>query len=77
MKERFAPKDIIPESQRAWKKRKRREWKAVLKAAHVFLQGAAFTPADDKTKVVVPFYPTMLEQMEAIKKCLSTKAWGR
>jgi hypothetical protein len=77
MKKRFAPKDIIPETQREWKKRKRQEWKRVLKAAHVFLQGAAFTPADDKLKVKVPFYPDILDEMESIKRALSTKEWGR
>ena len=77
MKKRFAPKDVIPESQREWKKRKRAEWKAVLKAADTFLCGAAYTPADDATKVKTPFYPSMLDDMQSIKKALSAKEWGR
>ncbi len=82
MKERFAPKNVIPESHREWKQRKRREWRAVMKAANDFLQGAAYTPADwhgvdDKGKPLPLFYPGVLESLENIKKRLSIKEWGR
>ena len=76
MKKRFAPKEVIPETQREWKKKKRAEWKAVLKAAHMFLAGAAYTPADDSHNPPV-FYPGMLDDMQKIQKKLSVKEWGR
>lgn len=71
---RFAPKTLIPETQREWRKRKRQEWRVVMKAATTFLHGAAYTPADTKLPI---FYPDMLRAMEEIKKNLSAKEWGR
>ena len=81
-RKRFAPKEVIPESHREWKQRKRREWRVLMKAADDFLQGAAYTPADwqgvdAKGKPHPQFYPGIWEDLQKIKKRLSIKEWGR
>lgn len=71
---RIFPKDVIPETARAWKQRKRREWKAVMKAAETFLHGAAYTPADEEPTI---FYPDIYKKLKLVKDVLSVKNWGR
>ncbi len=56
-------------TQRTWKARKRREWKAVIAAFEAFRIGCAFTPV----------YPVELlgELLNRNTRLLSAKEWGR
>jgi hypothetical protein len=44
-RERWLP-EHIPGSKREWQKKKRKEFKAVIKAFDIFRRGSAYTPTD-------------------------------
>lgn len=73
----------ISGTHRAWKQRKRREWKAVLKAVDAFRMGCAYTPVYNNLSEVgengrskapwANFEPVVQD----ITTRLSFKRWGR
>jgi hypothetical protein len=80
--------DHIPGTNREWKQRKRREWRAVLKALDTFRMGCAFTPAYDRVKSFDParadriqWRPSPWGDVEEATKDITTrlaiKQWGR
>jgi hypothetical protein len=66
---------------RQWKQRKRREWKAVLKAIDTFRMGCAFTPAYERKDTPTSREPAPWDTLETpvkeISQRLSLKTWGR
>jgi hypothetical protein len=58
----------IRTTQRQWKKQKRAEWKAVIRAAETFLLGAHYTPVE-----ILPILGLLRDQA----RLLSAKEWGR
>jgi hypothetical protein len=55
---------------RAWKSRKRQEWRAVIRALETFRLGCAFTPVRSETLNII-------EQAESLTERLSIREWGR
>lgn len=68
--------DHIPGTMREWKVRKRREWKAVLKAIESFRMGVFYTPAASKQHFNGPF-ERFDKEAKDITERLSVKWWGR
>lgn len=62
-------------SDHEWRKQKRRELDAVLKAADIYLRGSAYTPAPALTN---PGRPTnLLYLLRDMRSKLTVKGWGR
>lgn len=58
-----------------WRKRKRREIRAVIKAAEVYLLGSAYTPFSALTPPDNKM--SLLDLLRDMKQRLSVKHWGR
>lgn len=70
MSTRLLP-EHIPGTVRAFRRRKRREWNAVIKAFKVFHYGCAFTNLKDAE------VGRTQEMLDDVKRKLSPKVWGR
>ena len=64
--------DYIGGTHRAWKQKKRREWRAVVRAFETFRLGCAFTPSYEKNQI-----GRFEDAMKLVTEELSFKAWGR
>lgn len=62
----------IPGTMRAWRIRKRKELRALLKAAECVLMGAAYAPSVEGTH-----YVEVLTQLQKFKQAWSQKEWGK
>jgi hypothetical protein len=69
------PSWFRPNTKRAWKAHKRRQWKAVNKALTDFQLGCAYTPAYDLTTDL--FIDAIEKLFKTMDEKISARVWGR
>ena len=68
--------DWIPGTHRAWKQKKRAEWKEVERAFERFWRGSAYVPFEKDDDGTSDLYH-MRVLMGRMRRKLSAKEWGR
>lgn len=66
-----------PNTKRAWKAHKRRQWKAVQKAFDDFRLGCAYTPIYDRTSSGMAIITELESLFNLMDEKISARVWGR